>query len=133
MFLCAEFLWNGEERHDGWILNIVELHLVEYLDGVGQRLRYISKHLVHLFARLEPLLLRIEHARGVVKVLASGKTEQMVMCLGILLINKMSVVRAYDLDAIFLSEFNEHLICLLLQGEGLSVGADSGVFYLVSL
>ena len=55
--LGAEALGNGEERHDGAMVYAVYLHLVQYLGGIGQRLGYIGKHLVHLAPCLKPLLL----------------------------------------------------------------------------
>lgn len=65
----SEALRYGEERHNGVVIQAVGLYLVEYLDGVGQGLGHVAENLVHLLTCLEPLLLGVEHAGGVVKVL----------------------------------------------------------------
>ena len=57
----------------------------------------------------------------------------MVVGLGILLVDEVHVVGADELDAILVGQLNEHLVGLLLQGEGVAVGADVGVFHLVAL
>ena len=128
----SELLGNGEEGHDGVVVEAIELHLVENLDGVGQRLGNVGKHLVHLLARLEPLLLGVEHARGVVEVFARGETQEVVVGLGVVLVHEVAVVGADELHAVFLGEVHQHAVHLLLQGEGLAVGADVGVGHLVA-
>ena len=55
------------------------------------------------------------------------------MGLGILLVDEVDVVRAYELDAILMSQFYQHLVGSLLQREGLTVGALGGVLHLVAL
>ena len=115
------------------MVNAVGLHLVQDVERVAKRLRHIGKHLVHLLTRLEPLLLRVEHTRGVVKVLARGKTQQVVVGLGVILVHEVGVVRTHQLDAILLRQLNEHLVGLLLQRERLAVGTQRGVFHLMSL
>ena len=65
----TEFLWNGEERHNRRMVDVVHLHLVENLHGIGHRLRHILEHLPHLFLGLEPLLLGVKHTGRVVKIL----------------------------------------------------------------
>ena len=57
----------------------------------------------------------------------------MVVGLGILLIHKVGIVGTHQFDAVFLGQFDEHLVGLLLQGEGLTVGTDRGVCHLVAL
>ena len=52
----------------------VWLHLVQYLKCIGKCFGHIGEDFVHLFARLEPLLLGVEHTVGVIKVFASGQT-----------------------------------------------------------
>ncbi len=56
-----------EEGHDRGVVDGVGLDLVEYLQGVGQRLGQVGEHAVHLGLRLQPLLLGVEHAVGVVE------------------------------------------------------------------
>ena len=61
LLLRSETLGNGEERHDGLMLDVIELHLIKDFKSVAQSLRHISKYLVHLLFCLEPLLLAIKH------------------------------------------------------------------------
>ena len=133
LLLRAKRLGDGEEGHDGVVVERIDLYLVEDLQRVRQRLGDVAEDLVHLSLRLEPLLLGIEHARGVVEVLARRETQQVVVGLGILLVDEVHVVRADELDAILPGQVHEHAVGLLLQGEGLAVGTDRGVLHLVSL
>ena len=71
-FLSSEALGYGEEGHDGVVIQRVNLHLVQNLQRIRQCLGHIAEDGVHLGLRLEPLLFGIEHARGVIQVLASG-------------------------------------------------------------
>ena len=57
----------------------------------------------------------------------------MVVCLRIVLIDKMRIIGTYQFDAIFLCQFDEHLVRLLLQWEGLAVGSYIRITYLMSL
>ena len=57
----------------------------------------------------------------------------MVVSLRILLVHKVGIVGADQLDAILMSQFDEHLVRFLLLREGLTVSADSRVFDLVAL
>ena len=52
----TELLRNGEERHDRLMVDIIGLHLIENLYGVGHSFRNILEHLPHLLLGLEPLL-----------------------------------------------------------------------------
>ena len=57
LLLRSEFLGDGEEGHDGSVVDVVDLHFVEHLDRVGEGLGHVGKDLVHLLPRLKPLLL----------------------------------------------------------------------------
>ena len=57
----------------------------------------------------------------------------MVVCLGVLLVHKVGIVRAYHLDTQFFRHFQHHLIGTLLQRVRLSVGPYMRVFHLVAL
>ena len=57
----------------------------------------------------------------------------MVVGLGILLIHEVGIVGAHQLDAVLLSQFYQHPVSLLLQGESLTVGADHRVCHLMAL
>ena len=70
LFLGTKAFRNREERHNGVVVNRINLTLVQNLQRVAQRLWHIREDLVHLGLRLKPLLFCIEHSRGVVQVLA---------------------------------------------------------------
>ena len=57
----------------------------------------------------------------------------MIVRLGILLIDKVGIVSTHQFHAILLRQFYQHLVRLLLQGEGLTIGADGGVFHFMAL
>ena len=133
LFLGAKVFGDGEEGHDGAVVDAVYLDLVEYLGGVGKCLGHIAEDVVHLLAGLKPLLLGVAHAVGVVQVLTRRDTEQMVVGFGGLLVLKVAVVGADELDAILAGHLDEHLVGLLLQGEGFAVGQNGGVGHLVAL
>ena len=57
----------------------------------------------------------------------------MVVCLGILLIHEMAVVGTHQLDVVFVSQFDKHLVHLLLQWEGLAIGTLVGVLHFMAL
>ena len=133
LLLRSELFGYWEERHDGVVVDAVEFHLVQYLARVGQCLRHISEHLIHLLTCLKPFLFGIEHSCRVVKVFSCGDAEQMVVCFGVLLVHKMRIVGAYQFDAIFACQFHNHLVSLLLQGECLTIGTDGRVFHLMAL
>ena len=120
--LGTETLGDGEEGHNRSVLNAVGLHFVEHFQGVTERFRHIGEDVVHLFPRLEPLLLSVEHARGVVEILCRGQAEQMVVSLSRLLVLKVAVIGTNHLDTVFACQLKNHLIGLLLQGERLPVG-----------
>ena len=117
VFLRAELRRDGEERHDRRVVDGVGLHLIQYLERVGKRFGHVGEYLVHLLARLEPLLLRVEHTRRIVEFL-SGRE---------------AVVGADYLYAVLLCEFQNLLVGTLLQRERLAVGALIGIFHLVAL
>ena len=71
------------------MFDIVELYFVNDFLGIGQCLGHIGKHFVHLFLRLEPLLLGVEHAFGVVEVFACSKAQEVVVGLGVILVDKV--------------------------------------------
>ena len=124
--LGTEILWDGEVRHDGGTVDGVELYLVADLHRVCHGLGDVAEHLPHLGLCLHPLLLGVEHTVGVVKVLACAKADESVMRLGILLVYKVHVVRAYELHATLLAQFDDVLVHLNLQRVYLVVGAFYG-------
>ena len=111
----------------------VWLHLVQYLKCIRKCFGHIGEDFVHLFARLEPLQLGVEHTVGVVKVFASGQTQQVVVGFGIVLVDKVAVVGADKLYAILLRQLYQFLVGTLLQRECFAVGTLMRVLHLVTL
>ena len=124
--LGTELLGNGEVRHDGGVVNGVELDFVAYLYSVRHCLGYVAEHLGHLGLGLHPLLLGVEHTVGVVKVLACAQADETVVRLSILLIYKVNVVRADELYAALLAQFHDVAVYFDLQGVDLVVGTLDG-------
>ena len=60
------------------------------------------------------------------------KTEQVVVGLGVVLIDEVHVVCADELDAVFLRQFDEYAIHPLLLRKSLAVGPKVGVGDLVA-
>ena len=133
LFLRTEVFGDGEEGHDGVVVDAIDFDLVENLAGIAQCLGDVGEDVVHLLAGLEPLLLGVEHAGGIVEVLARREAQQVVVSLGVLLVDEVRIVGADELDAVFVSQLYEHLVGLLLQGERLAVGTQGRVFHLVAL
>ena len=123
---CSKLFGNCEGGHDGGIVDAVEFHFVAYFHGVGERFGVFGEQLVHLLARLHPLLLGVEHTGGVVEVLARGEADEAVVCLGMLFVDKVHVVGAHQPDAIFLAVFDELLVHLQLQFVRLVIGTCYG-------
>ncbi len=115
------------------MVDIIGLYLVQYLQGVRQCFRNIAEDVVHLLLSLEPLLLGIEHTCRVIQVLGSSQAEQVIVGLGILFVYKVGIIRTYQFDTVFACQLDKHLVCLLLQGECLTVGTDIGVGDLMAL
>lgn len=69
LLLCPEIGRDVEIGHDRLMVDGIDLDLVINLHRVGQRLREVRKHLVHLIASLEPFLLGIAHTRRIIKVI----------------------------------------------------------------
>ena len=131
--LRSEGLRNLEVRHDWVVVDAVGLHFGEYLESVFQGLRHIGEDFRHLCRGLEPFLLGIEHSVGIVEVTSGGETDEVVMCLGILLIHEMAVVGAHQFDVVLVSQIDEHLVHLLLQWESLTIGTLVGVLHFMAL
>lgn len=131
--LRTEALGYGEKRHDGAVIDGVDLHLVEYLTGVAERFGDIGEDVVHLLLRLEPFLLGVAQTVGVVKILTRGDAKQVVVSLGGVLVLEVAVVGADELYAIFARELYEDLVGFLLQGKSLAVGDNVGIFDLMAL
>ena len=87
-----------EVGQDGCMVNTVELDLVENLVGILQCFGDIGKHLVHLLLGLEPLLLAIEHHVLIVELATGRNTDEALVCVGIILVDKVRIVGANEFD-----------------------------------
>ena len=133
LLLCTEALRYREERHNRIGIKTVYLHLIQYLHRIGHRFRHIAEDIVHLLACLKPLLLGVQHTGGIIQILACSQTQQMIVSLSILFVHKMGIIGTNQLDTIFLRQFNQHFVSLLLQGECLTIGTDSRIGHFVAL
>ena len=57
----------------------------------------------------------------------------MVVGFGILLIHEVGIVGTHQFNAVFLGQFYQHLVGLLLHREGLTIGALQGILHLMAL
>ena len=102
LFFGAEAFGDGEEGHDRVVIEAIDFNLVENFKCVGQGFGHIAENGVHLSTSLEPLLLGVEQTSGVVEVLRCGQTEQVIVCLGVFLVDEVGVVCTYEFDAVFM-------------------------------
>ena len=131
LLLGTEVLRNRELRHNRLGVDIVYLHFVRHFLGVGECFGYIAEDSSHLFRRLEPLLLGVVHTVHIVEEVSCAKAYQSVMRLGMLFFHEVGIVGRNHLHPIFLRQFNQYRIDLLLPLEGRLVAA--GLLCLVPL
>ena len=115
------------------MVDAVSLDFAKHLTGVCHRLGHVGEYLIHLLTGLEPLLLGIEHAVGVVEVTSCGEADKVVVRLGVLLIHEMHVVRTHQLNIVLACQRYQTLVDFLLKRKCLAVGALVGVFHLMTL
>ena len=122
LLLGTEIGRNGKVRHDRGVVNRVGLHLIADLQRIGHRLRIgRAKDGLHLGRCLHPLLLGVEHTFRVVQILTRREADQAVVCLGMLLIDKVDIVRTNRLDLELLGQLAQGLIDLELHAVGFMV------------
>ena len=109
------------------MVDAVNLHLIQYFEGIGKCFGNIREHIVHLLAGLEPFLLGIAHTVRVVEILAGSDTEQMVVSLGSLLILEVAVVGAHQFDVKLPCHLDKFLVGTLLQLVSLAIGKQTWV------
>ena len=110
------------------MINAVDFNFIKNLISVLQGLGNVGKHLVHLFLRLEPLLLAVEHQILIGEFPACGEADESFMSIGILLIHKVRIVGADELDVQLLGKLYERIIHQTLLLIGLVIGtSDSGL------
>ena len=123
LLLGAELLGNLELGHDRRMVDRVALDLTADIHRRRHRLGIgLAENRGHLGRRLQPLLLGVEHALGVVEVLARRETDQTVVRLGVVLVHEMHVVRADHPHVVFRGQFAQVLVHVQLHGVGLVVG-----------
>ena len=132
-FFGSEIFGDVEARHDRSVVNAVKLHLIADGTGILQRLGHIRKHRVHLLTRLEPFLFGIEHTLGIIQIAVRTQTDQTVVCLGIFLIHKVTVVGTHQLHSIFMRQTDQLHIGPLLQRIGFAVGPLIRIGHLMTL
>ena len=129
----GELLGDGKIGHNRRVVNTVELHLIQHLQRIGQGFGYVGKDFIHLSLRLEPLLLGIKHSFRIVKVAGSTEADEAVVSFGIVFVNEVYVVGTHDFDIIFLCQFKDDSIGLLLKWERLAVGTLIRISHLMAL
>ena len=122
LFFRSELCGDGKCGHDRRMVNGVIFHLIEHLQRIGKCVRHIGKQFVHLRLGFHPLLLGVEHPGRVVQILARTEAYQAIVCLGIFFVHKVNIVRADDLDVVFLRIFQQFGIGLLLHRIGFVIG-----------
>ena len=100
VLLASEALGDGEYWHQRVAVDAVGLDFRRHLHRVLQRLRQVGEHLGHLLRALQPLLLGVVQAVGVVIVLLRGQTDEVVVGVAVLLGHEMGVVGGHQLDVV---------------------------------
>ena len=120
---CAEFFRDGEEGHDRCMVDFVEFNLVGNLKRVFNRLGDVGEYAGHLRGGFQPLLFAVEHPVLIGDFLVGRQANQALVGFGIIFVDKMHVVGAYELDVEFTGYAYQFLVYPLLQRECLMVGA----------
>ena len=98
LFLCPDLRRDRENRHQRIRIQFIIFNFINNLLRILDYLRNILEQLFHLGRCLEPLLPRVPHPVGIIQILACIQTDQQVMRLRILRIQKMHIVRGNHLD-----------------------------------
>ena len=125
-FLRAEVFGDGEGRHDGGVVYGIVFHFVQNFQRIRKGLGHVGKKLVHLCLGFHPFLLGVEHPFGVVQILLGTEADEAVVCFGVFFVHKVHVVRADNLDIVFLGILQQLGVHFLLQREGFVVGTFDG-------
>ena len=114
IFLFTETFWDIEFRHDRSVVDVVNLHFLDNLLRVGERLGDIAEYLRHLFRRFEPFLLRVVHSVDIIDVVVGTQANQPVMGLCIFFVHEVRVIGRNDLHAVLTRQINQNRIDLFL-------------------
>ena len=123
VFLSAERSGDVKFGHNRSVVDVINLHLVDYLLRVLQRFREVAEYLCHFFRRLEPLLLGVMHPVHIVDVVVGAEANKPVMCLCVLRVDEVGVVGADDFDTVFLCQSDQYGVHLFLAFIYLRVSA----------
>ena len=116
-------LRDREVRHQWVTVDGVDLHLVEDLRGIAQRLGHVREDRTHLLCALEPLLLGIGKPIGVVEGLAGAEADQSLMSLSVILMCEVGVIGGNELHTLFPCELHQYLVDFLLLYKGLLIAS----------
>ena len=123
----SELDGNFEFGHDRRMVDRVALDLVADVHGRGHRFGVgLAEDRGHLGRGFQPLLLGVEHALGVVEVLARRKADQTVVRLGVVLVHEMHVVGADHPHVVLRGQFTQVFVDMQLHGVGFVVGPLDG-------
>ena len=103
-----------ELRHDRVMVDIIYLHFIDYLLGVGERFGDIAEDGLHLRGCLEPLLLGVVHSVDIVDEMVGAEADKAVVRLGVLFVDEMTVVGGNKFDVVFMRQLDEHGVHLFL-------------------
>ena len=90
--LCAELLGDGIVRHDWPVVYRICLDFGDDFERVLDNLGHVGEKLAHFIGGLEPLLFCVEHAFLIVEVGFGRDADEMVVGLGVLLVDEVGVV-----------------------------------------
>ncbi len=105
-----------EVGQDRFVVDGICLDFVKDLHSVGQRFGYVGEEGVHLFGRFHPLLFGVQHAFGVVEVLAGGHTYKAVVGFGVFLVDEVHIVGGHDFYVVLARQLDKLLVDVLLNG-----------------
>ena len=129
LLLGAELLGDLEVGHDRRMVDRIALDLIADVHGRRHRLGVgFAEDRSHLGRRFQPLLLGVEHALGVVEVLARREADQTVVRLGVILVHEVHVVGADHPHVVLRGQFAQVFVHMQLHGVGFVVGPLDGGF-----
>ena len=96
-------------------VDLVSLHLLAHLQGIGEDFRMVGEDFRHLLLALEVLLLGVAQALGIVHVGVGGQADEPVVHRAVLLAHEVHVVGGHHLHPVLLREPEDFGAVLLLE------------------